>query len=334
MAQVVTRVRERLFERVRRAHEHVTLVSPFLSEPIANELAVCASASTALDLRLLTCLSSGATRAGVLSQRGLIALLEAGFEIRSVTDLHAKVWLVDGAWGLVGSGNLTSSGLGSNAGRSNAELGVELSANQIHETTQIVDRWWSQGTSLDAERILAMPGPDPSMRRGETTVGVSVGGTLPPELRTRRASGDSTGLWLKILHDAPGRYDSGYFGRRRMVNDRQRERSDGTVYYRPSYEVGDLMLVYVVQRGCPAILEVTRAAALEPHRVRDDPDALPDDWRRWTWVTEVRCVYERDLDEAPPFSTLGVPGASVSQQGRISLSRAQFDAGRRALLDA
>ena len=61
-------------------------------------------------------------------------------EICSVPNLHAKVSLIDTTWGLVGSGNLTNSGLGGD-GRANVELGVTLDAGQI-AAAKLFGRWW------------------------------------------------------------------------------------------------------------------------------------------------------------------------------------------------
>jgi hypothetical protein len=52
-------------------------------------------------------------RTGVLDPKGLRDLTKAGFAVATIPNLHAKVALVDGGWGLVGSGNLTEAGLGS-----------------------------------------------------------------------------------------------------------------------------------------------------------------------------------------------------------------------------
>jgi phosphatidylserine/phosphatidylglycerophosphate/cardiolipin synthase-like enzyme len=74
------------------------------------------------------------------------SFVAAGFEIRSLRNLHAKVLLTDDRWGLIGSGNLTVAG----ANGGNAELGITLSAAQ----TQIArrdhfERWWEAGQPLD-----------------------------------------------------------------------------------------------------------------------------------------------------------------------------------------
>ncbi len=334
--EIVTHGRERLFDAVEQARREVLLVSPFLSRPIANELAARANASHAVTLRLLTSLSERATRAGVLSREGLLTLLDAGFHVRSVADLHAKVWLVDDAWGLIGSGNLTVSGLGGDDGRANAELGVVLSASQRAAARAQIDRWWQQAKPLDAMTVLGFPPPVATSGGRGRAIGPSVASDLAPVLRTARARGESTGRWLKILHDAPGRYEPGYFGRRATINDRQRIGRDGTPTYRPAYEEGDLLIVYVAGVGCPAILRVTRPAGElpEPDRVRADPDALPDDWKRWTWVTEVSCVEEVALADAPTLEEIGVGARSVRQHGRITLSVAQFAQARAAILAA
>jgi phosphatidylserine/phosphatidylglycerophosphate/cardiolipin synthase-like enzyme len=64
-------------------------------------------------------------RRGVLSLAGLETLRAAGFELRSVPNLHVKAAIVDTDWGLAGSGNLTVSGLAAHS-NGNVELGIVL----------------------------------------------------------------------------------------------------------------------------------------------------------------------------------------------------------------
>jgi PLD-like domain len=330
-SSLVVRAYEALVDQARATREEILLVSPFVSAPVARELARAVDASGARRRRLLTSLTAAATRAGVLSPTGLRTLLDAGFELRSGRDLHAKVALVDARWGLVGSGNLTVSGLGGDPRRANAELGVLLSRAQVAAAQAIAERWWKVAEPLDAATIARFP--EPSRQRaadaGEA-VGPSLGRMLEPELESERAQGRSSGRWLKMMYDMPEREDR-WWQRLQLINDEHRIRADGRVYYRPSYERGDLLTLYVVGRACPAIYEVTRPAEYEPERVRRDPLALPDDWRRWGYVTEVRLVKSTTLERAPTLRAIDVASASVRRHGRIRLTLEQFEAARAAL---
>ena len=108
---------------------------------------------------------------------------------------------------------------------------------------------------------------------------------------------------------------------------------DGKPIWRPSYQLDDLLVLYVVGVSCPAIVKVTRPAEFEPERVRDDPDSQLDEWKRWGWVTEVECLRSVPIDEAPSLKDFRVASPSVKQHGHIQLSPQQFALARSALLD-
>ncbi|MBM7331745.1 hypothetical protein JS562_54275, partial [Agrobacterium sp. S2] len=99
-----------LAELVSSAERRVSLVSPFITFPVAARLAEVAAGSSA-SWSLLTALSPVAVANGFLSTAGLSVLLNAGVMVRSSTRLHAKAYLADDR-GLVGSANLTRTGLG------------------------------------------------------------------------------------------------------------------------------------------------------------------------------------------------------------------------------
>src|SRR4051794_29094916 len=103
--------RDLLLAALVRARQSSWLASPFLSEEVARAIAAEARAGRARDRRLLTALTERSVVSGYLSARGLQRLLDAGWTVRSVPNLHAKVSIMDRSWGLVGSGNLTGAGL-------------------------------------------------------------------------------------------------------------------------------------------------------------------------------------------------------------------------------
>lgn len=146
-------------------------------------------------------------RRGVLSMSGLETLHAAGFELRSVPNLHAKTAIIDDDWGLAGSGNLTVSGL---------------------------------------------------VREG-----------------------------------------------------------DGEPLLRPSYRVGDLLVLYLVGRACPAIAEVEKEPVFDPARVERGSKSRSDA-NRWGWLTEVRVIHKTvaGLEGAPasPICGLSAPARAKREQ--------------------
>lgn len=287
-----------------------------------------AGMSTATRLRLLTCLSPVATAQGVLDPKGLLELVEAGWELRSGKNLHAKVSLVDRSWGLVGSGNLTVRGLGGEDVYANAEIGVILSRSQVQQAEKITTDWWEEADPIGPEEIEKCPPRSRARRKHEVAFGPSLGSRKrrQPPLQQR------SGLWLKMIYDRTETRGPEWWDSHTWVSDRHLLREGGRPILRPSYEQGDLLVLYVVGRGCPAIVEVTRAAEYEPERVRDDPDAQPGDWERWGWVTEVRPAHSLPLEEAPTLNEIGVASSSVKRHGHIQLRPEQFARARSSLL--
>src|SRR5206468_11120384 len=97
--ELVTYARTELLARIRVARHRVWLASPFLSKPVADQLVTAVEESSAGERRLLTALVASSVQARVLDPDGLETLLDAGFEICSVPNLHAKVSLIDSSWG-------------------------------------------------------------------------------------------------------------------------------------------------------------------------------------------------------------------------------------------
>jgi hypothetical protein len=119
--------------------------------------------------------------------------------------------------------------------------------------------------------------------------------------------------WLKLMHRFRG-------GDQRSVGDPHRLSVDGEPLMRPTYEAGDLALIYVAGTyRCPAVVEIVAPAAFEPRE------------RRWGWVTPVRVIAEVDVADAPTLEEIGVPRISVGRQSRLRLRPEQFAAGREAI---
>jgi phospholipase D-like protein len=322
--------RDELYAGIRSAENEILIVSPFITREIARQVAQRAGASKAKTLRLLTCLSPAATTAGVLDRDALLDFLGAGWDLRTGRNLHAKVALVDREWGLLGSGNLTTKGLGGEEIKGNAELGVVLATAQVARAHRIASKWWKEAKPIDQAMIEACP---PKSRGGtgkRSAVGPDLG-SKPKHSEDRPPRGH-TGFWLKMVYDAEERRGLEWWTRQDWLSDRHLLREGKRPILQPTYREGDLLVLYVVGRGCPAIVEVTRTAEFEPKLVQEDPGSRPDDWRRWGWVTKIACRHSVPLDKAPTLGDIDVATSSVKRHGRIRLSPEQFALARSELL--
>ena len=255
--------RGELVEKVERARQRILLVSPFITAGVAKEIAAAAERSSAAERRLITALDERSVRSRVLDPKGLRRLKEAGFVIAHVEHLHAKVSIVDRRWGLVGSGNLTDSGLGSKdeekERRGNVELGVILTRPQVTRAAELVNHWWQGAPKLTGADLKKFEGLDPYPRPKTKLdkVGKSIGvigttglkdvlGQVPPPDRR---------YWLDPnYHDYA---DELWWQRRGWVSDRR--------------EVGikenDLIVVYLTSKN-RGPKSVRRSAALSGRRKR------------------------------------------------------------------
>ncbi len=324
---LVTYARPELLARVRASEERVWLVSPFLSAPVAVEIAEAAKGAEARDRRLLTALTPRSVRAGVLSPAGLSALLGAGFEIASIPNLHAKVCLVDSGWGLVGSGNLTGSGLGGIEG-GNVELGVLLDQAQRLAAADLVEAWWEEKakpvTAGKVAEYAALPKfpplPDEPASVGDPLQLAGREG-LEAVLAEDGAAASRRGYWIKSNYH---REDDAQWWYRNWISDHRRG----------PYEVGDLIVLYLSARDggparCPAVVEVTSPSRLDPEWVRNHRDEQAAD--RWPYVTETAVVGDVPIASGAELSVVDKTGQSV-QGGYCTISRGEFEKLVRAML--
>jgi hypothetical protein len=328
--------REPLLAAVRSAQRKVFIAAPFVSGDVAAALAKGALASTASERRFLTALTEGSVRSGFLNPRGLRKLMDSGFQIASIPNLHAKVALVDNRWGLVGSGNLTNSGLGGRK-TANVELGVGLTRSQIQEGWRIAEAWWDAASPVTAadlapyEQMARARGDRRRSGRRHGREFPAPEGTEVEDIRRRR----STGLWLKMMYHDTRRNRREWWRNRRWISDGRPPPSDDHLVGGPRYAVGDLLVFYLVERGgpvrcCPAIAEVRGPTRYDPAYV--GAHGRPGDADQWPWVTEVRVLHSTSLQDAPTLSDVGVSPSSVRRQGHIKLSESQFAAARDRIL--
>lgn len=304
------------------------VAAPFISHEVAKALANAASASQAQDLRLLTALTGRAVTAGVLDPEALRTLLNHGFAIRSIQNLHAKLSLVDARWGLVGSGNLTTRGLGAK-GNGNIELGVELDERQVADARKIFRRWWRAAASVAPEDLGAYEGL-PRAPRSRAQQGPAHGPVLPVSAGSSLASArrrTRTGLWLKALYHDTRRDRGAWWSKVTWISDGRPPKDPTNPKGGPTYVQGDLLVFYLVDRNgpircCPAIAEVTDEPRYDPGYVLSH--GAPGDAEQWPWVTKVRVLHHTTLGLAPTLATIGVGAQSVRQQGHIILDESQF----------
>ncbi len=333
--------RDDLIESVRRARRRVWLTSPFLSASIAKLIAEAAAFSGARDLRLITALGADPVRRGVLSLAGLETLRAAGFELRSVPNLHAKATIVDTDWGLAGSGNLTVSGLAAHSD-GNVELGVVLSRAQVTAAGRHFKSWWAAAKPILVSDLANYQrwapkrggahgmGTDRAPVHG-TPIPISPGRELSRVKAERVPRRPDRRYWLKMLYYDERDLDLWWEDMSWVSDVHRRRKADGAPLLRPSYRVGDLLVLYLVGRACPAIAEVDREPVFDPARVERDSNRSDAD--RWGWLTEVRVIHKHGggLRGAPDLDRLRIRPSSVRQHGHIEITAATYARALKAI---
>lgn len=328
MQQITELADRHVFAALETARSNVLLASPYLGARIAFRLSDMAAHSHA-SWQLLTALDPWAAAGGYLAQPGLRALLDAGVEVRDLRRLHAKTYLVDEEFGLIGSANLTDTGLGGGA-RPNAELSAHLDKQGVAKARAVVEAWWQEAEPIDTERLDAFAAEVdalPRMPRTRPTPTAPANledGAIEQLLSDTRDPGRK--LWVKAqtLHDelAPWRaphWFSNHGGRGR-----------------PRIETGDLVAIYSTpHHGIIAIVEVTSDSREDPSFVRRQRGWASDEPVKHPWVnnTPPRLV-PTDLTVVDPVA-VGMSAGQVSslQGGWIGLPPEVFTSVVRALAD-
>jgi hypothetical protein len=87
----------------------------------------------------------------------------------------------------------------------------------------------------------------------------------------------------------------------------------------PQYKVGDRLVIYITEKGvCPAILEVVGEPHWDPGWV--DAQSGRREGEEWGVVTEVKGLWSRSLESAPPLEDIGGGEGSCSA-ARTHLTR-------------
>jgi hypothetical protein len=300
--ELLTQARAELLAHIAAAQTEIQLTSPFLTKAVASDLRKHALNAAARNRRLITALDERAVLVGVLDPTGLRQLLGAGWDVRTIPNLHAKLSLIDDSWGLVGSGNLTSAGLGGGPSGSNVELGVVLSPPQITKARTLFAQWWDWATPVSLRELA----PYEDLARL----------TVPPERRLKRlgrplpaaastASRKPSGFWIKMMNDRPG--EAEWWRHRRWIPDRHGWRN-GKPTGRPSYAVGDRVALYHAgQRSIAALYQVTSEPKFDPKFA----SANGGNADRFAWVTLVEPLASTSVDQTLPASEIHLKGQSL-----------------------
>lgn len=309
------------------AERLVCIATPFLTLDVARRLIRATDESGAKQRRLLTALTDASVENGYLSARAVEEFDTAGFEVRSLLNLHAKVVLVDRKWGLIGSGNLTRAG----AGGRNAELGIVLNASQARLAQRDhFDVWWDAADPLDFEHLRRIRRKEPA--NGQRARRKGQGGVFSqppdPELDSFAATRRDSGYWLKLVYGT-GMGPDDLFDYS-WISDHDRPKPDGSPGgRRPGYKVGDHIVIYVTRGDdlrCPAVARVTAPPVLDPGRV--EREGSKEDAEQWPWLTEIDVVHAVPLRRGATLDQIGVGTTSIRQHDHITLRVDQY---RRAL---
>jgi len=195
--------------------------------------------------------------------------------------------------------------------------------------TDHFDRWWSAAEPLDIHRLHSLNRrrrpfhPERRQRAGQGGIYKTSAGS---ELDAFADDPSRSGCWLKIMHHRPEREQPRNWRGDFWISDVHRLRpSDGKPTLKPSYQIGDRLVIYLSREGrraCPAIVRVTQLPRFDPGLVRQE--GWPGDDNSWAWVTEVTGERVTTMDKAPTLRDLGIETASVRQHSRIHLTQRQF----------
>jgi hypothetical protein len=329
--QLIPFAREELMRKIAGAEERILLASPFLSFPVAKQIAEAADKSTAQDRRLLTALEERSVAVGVLDPRALERLQEAKFQIGNIENLHAKLSLVGSGWGLVGSGNLTGKGLGDERGGGNYELGAILTAKQIQEASAIFAKWWKKAREVSADEIAEYKlvpriKLDRKSRRGKS------GSTLPVVDVARLQQ------FLTEEIDSHRRYwvDANYHNPKAETWWHQEWISGQPEV---AYSEGDVIVIYLGAKNggpklCPAIVQATTTTEASAGWVAKQRDDDPEAPKRWPNVTHIRILGEvLPVTSGVPLELISRSGESL-RRGYLEITREQFEQLAQAMIKA
>lgn len=134
-----------LLEMVATAKKKITIISPWISYSVLKEVLDAANQDANIEWRVLSRGKSKDFQDGISDIHAFKLMVEKdSFDLRSIKNLHAKIYIIDGAISLVTSANLTDSGM-----KINPEMGIaSTNPDDLEQLTQTVDKWFSKGRVL------------------------------------------------------------------------------------------------------------------------------------------------------------------------------------------
>ncbi|MBI3947783.1 MAG: hypothetical protein HY321_17820 [Armatimonadetes bacterium] len=126
------------------AVQEVTLVSPWLKAASLRPI-LTHCRERGLPLRILTVAALRDFVSGASDVEVLADAIACGADLRCVSNLHAKVYIADGTRAIVGSANLTPSGL-----RENLEVAVLIDdRDEVQRLATAISGWFAVGRRAD-----------------------------------------------------------------------------------------------------------------------------------------------------------------------------------------
>ncbi|WP_165350748.1 phospholipase D family protein [Ectobacillus funiculus] len=129
--------------------QSITIISPYITQNAVRRL--IETLPSCISSRLFITLPPGPEYViGTVEVEGLELLAQAGFELRYLENLHAKIYLLDQKYAYIGSANLTSSGweLIGKSGEGNVEDMVRLPVTEL-DFTHVKKRYIVPSEFLD-----------------------------------------------------------------------------------------------------------------------------------------------------------------------------------------
>lgn len=299
------------------ARREVRVASPFLGPGPMKTLVTTAETASAVSWKLLTRLEVNAVASGHLDLAGLREALAAGVKVRTLPNLHAKVYLTDRPrFGFVGSGNFTGAGMGTVAS-ANVELGMTLDNGQVHEAWRLYGSWWRRARTVTSSLLDQVEQAARLVPR-QTAKPVPIDGDPvdfedEDQVEALLDEARHVQTWLKAVYFNVDPTES--WGEEGWFASSKRGR--------PSFRLGDLIVIYASNlRTCNAIVEVTRTAWEDQEYLRAT-GARARERARWPWINEVRGRLTVDASSGINLADLGVDVRGL-QGGHKRLTLPQF----------
>lgn len=135
--------------------------------------------------------------------------------------------------------------------------------------------------------------------------------------------------WVKSMHNRPERQNRNFWIDRSWISDSHTVK-DGKPKGRPSYRVGDLLVMYLTEIArCPAVAVVEAVAEFDPAAV--EKGGRTGDGDQWGWVTEIKVLDACHINEAPKIEAIGVERKRMQRRSRLRIDRDQFRAAELAI---